>query len=99
MQKTFILLGAILLAFSAQAQTTDGNNNIGADTASRYGMHRDGRHHEGSDRDGRDGFRSFRHDGGGWAGGGGDRGGRGRDGARGLHYTPEQRSQIRDINT
>jgi Spy/CpxP family protein refolding chaperone len=84
MQKTFILLGAIFLACSAQAQTTDGNSNIGADSTHRYGMHRDGRHREGGDRDGRDGFRSFRHDGG---------------VAQRLHYSPEQRGQIRDINT
>jgi Spy/CpxP family protein refolding chaperone len=92
MQKTFILAGAIFLACSARAQSTDGNN--GTDTTHRYGMHRnwdngDGRdrQHEGNMRDGgREGFRSFRH--------GGDM----RDGAQHIRYTPEQRRQMRDIN-
>jgi Spy/CpxP family protein refolding chaperone len=125
MQKTSILLGAIFLACTAQAQSTDGSNNNATDTTHRYGMHRNWGHRDGSDsmhrgdwnrysrggdrqggdrqdgdrldRDGRgggEGFRHFGHVGGGWAGSG-----MGRDGAHRLHYTPEQRRQIRDINT
>jgi Spy/CpxP family protein refolding chaperone len=75
MQKTFILVGAIFLAFSARAQSTD-NNTMTADSTHRYGTHRNWEHHDGGDR--RDGFNSF--------------------GQR-VHYTPEQRRQIRDIDT
>lgn len=90
-------------------------NNNAKDSTHRYGMHRSWGHRDGSDtlhhRDGqafsrdwrgegrpggdRQGFRSFRRPGDGWAGGPG----MGREGARRLHYTPEQRKQIRDINT
>jgi Spy/CpxP family protein refolding chaperone len=89
MQKTFIFLSAILLACTAQAQTTDGSTN-GTDSTHHYHMNRNWGHRNGSDsHDGHDGFRSFGHNQGGWAG---------RDGAHHIHYTPEQRKQIRDIN-
>ncbi len=96
MQKTFILLGAIFLACSAQAQSTD-NNTIPADSTHHHGTHRNWASHDGSrNRDGgREGFRSFGHPGGYLTGGPGM--GRGR-GER-VHYTPEQRRQMRDINT
>lgn len=61
MQKTFIFLSAILLACSAQAQTTDGSNK-GTDSTHHYHMNRNWGHHH-------------------------------------IHFTPEQRRDIRDINT
>jgi len=90
MQKTIIFLGAILLACSVQAQTTDGTK-VSADSTHHYRMNRNWGGRDDNQRgDSRRGdFHSFGH----------SEGFMGRNGGHHIHYTPEQRKQIRDINT
>lgn len=103
LRKAFFLLGAVLLGWAANAQTT-----TPSDTTHRQGMHHRWGPRNGGDSSGRyarGGYGRGRYGNGGdmaW----GRQGGPGHDGRFGhgrgfgshIHYTPEQRKQVTAIN-